>query len=74
MYTIEMSLKILGMGFLFNKKSYLRDRWNILDFIIVSTSLLTYAVGNTGVNLSSLRTLRGTVGKTLYFTFKFFGP
>lgn len=41
LYTIEMCLKILGMGFLFNKGAYLRDSWNILDFIIVGSAYLT---------------------------------
>ena len=38
LYTIEMSLKIIGLGFIFNQGAYLRDYWNILDFIIVSTA------------------------------------
>lgn len=37
-YTIEMLLKIIGMGFILNKGAYLRDYWNILDFVIVITS------------------------------------
>ncbi len=41
LYTIEMVLKILGLGFLFNKGAYLRDPWNILDFIIVMSAYLT---------------------------------
>lgn len=35
LYTIEMVLKIIGLGFIFNKGSYMRDPWNVLDFIIV---------------------------------------
>jgi len=31
-----MLLKILGLGFICNKGSYLRDPWNILDFVIVT--------------------------------------
>lgn len=38
---MEMVLKILGMGFIFDEKAYLRDSWNILDFVIVMSSLLT---------------------------------
>mmetsp|Transcript_9967 Transcript_9967/g.9890 ORF Transcript_9967/g.9890 Transcript_9967/m.9890 type:complete len:141 (+) Transcript_9967:342-764(+) len=34
-YTFEMVIKILGMGFIWNKNSYMRDPWNILDFVIV---------------------------------------
>lgn len=42
-YTIEMILKIVGMGFIFNKGAYLRDPWNILDFVIVLSAYVTYA-------------------------------
>lgn len=41
LYSTEMLLKIVGLGFLFNKGAYLRDPWNILDFIIVSSAYLT---------------------------------
>jgi hypothetical protein len=40
-YSIEMVLKILAMGFLFNTGSYLRDPWNLLDFVIVMSAYLT---------------------------------
>lgn len=38
LYSLEMVLKIIGMGFIFNKGAYLRDFWGILDFIIVSSA------------------------------------
>lgn len=41
LYSIEMIFKILALGFLFNKGAYLRDPWNILDFIIVMSAYLT---------------------------------
>jgi hypothetical protein len=34
-YTTEMILKIIAMGFFMRAHSYLRDAWNILDFIVV---------------------------------------
>ena len=35
-FTIEMILKVISMGFVAcGPDSYLRDRWNILDFVIV---------------------------------------
>ena len=40
LYIIEMVLKIFGLGFIFRKGSYLRDGWNILDFVIVMSSIL----------------------------------
>jgi hypothetical protein len=41
LYSIEMCLKIVGLGFVFNEGAYLRDPWNILDFTIVSSAYLT---------------------------------
>ena len=41
LYTLEMVLKIFGMGLIIDQKAYLRDSWNILDFVIVMSSLLT---------------------------------
>lgn len=43
LYTTEMVLKILGLGFIFNEGAYLRDSWNILDFIIVASAYVTLA-------------------------------
>lgn len=40
-FAIECTLKILGMGFILDPGSYLRDSWNWLDFIVVISSLLT---------------------------------
>lgn len=34
-YTMEMILKIIAMGFFMRAHSYLRDSWNILDFMVV---------------------------------------
>jgi hypothetical protein len=59
LYTLEMFLKILGLGFILNRGSYLRDPWNLLDFIIVTSGYLPLVMqGNSGVNLSGLRSLR----------------
>ena len=38
LYTIEMMLKISGLCFVLDDKSYIRDPWNILDFVIVTTA------------------------------------
>ena len=35
LYTVEMVLKIMGLGFIFGPGTYMRDEWNILDFFIV---------------------------------------
>ena len=43
LYTIEMLFKIIGMGFFWNKGSYLRDPFNILDFVIIMSAYVTIA-------------------------------
>ena len=59
LYTIEMVLKILGMGFVIKRNSYLRDTWNVLDFIIVTSAFLPLLIGGgSSINLSALRSLR----------------
>jgi hypothetical protein len=37
-----MIIKIMGIGFVFDEGSYLRDAWNILDFVIVISSYPAY--------------------------------
>ena len=41
LYSVEMVLKIVGMGFYFSENAYIKDGWNILDFVIVTSSLPT---------------------------------
>lgn len=36
-FCVEASLKILALGFLLHKNSYLRNIWNIMDFFVVVT-------------------------------------
>jgi Ion transport protein len=41
-FIIECAMKIYALGFLLNgKKSYLRNPWNVLDFIIVVLSAIS---------------------------------
>lgn len=58
LYTIEMMLKIIGLGFIFNRGAYLRDAWNILDFIIVVTAYIPLILQGGSLNLSGLRAFR----------------
>jgi hypothetical protein len=62
LFTIEMLLKILGMGFIFSEDAYLKEYFNILDFIIVASSYSIFLdTGNGeegGLSLNSLRTFR----------------
>lgn len=55
-YTVEALIKILAYGFVMHRKSYLRDLWNVFDFIIVLASWISM-IPNVP-NLKSLRTLR----------------
>ena len=58
-YTTEMALKIIAFGFYFSRNAYIKDSWNILDFVIVTTSYLPIILeGSNSVNLSALRSLR----------------
>jgi len=41
LYSAEMIIKILGMGFILNKGAYLRSVWNALDFVIIGSAYLT---------------------------------
>ncbi|KAG7495273.1 dihydropyridine-sensitive L-type skeletal muscle calcium channel subunit alpha-1-like [Solea senegalensis] len=43
-FSIECFLKIVAYGFLFHADAYLRNCWNILDFVCVSVGLFTVAV------------------------------
>ena len=38
-----MMFKIIGMGFFMNKGAYLRDAFNILDFVIIMSAYVTIA-------------------------------
>ncbi|XP_049590543.1 dihydropyridine-sensitive L-type skeletal muscle calcium channel subunit alpha-1 isoform X2 [Syngnathus scovelli] len=43
-FSVECFLKIIAYGFLFHADAYLRNCWNILDFVCVSVGLFTVAV------------------------------
>jgi hypothetical protein len=34
-FTVEMCTKIIAMGFVLHPDSYLRNPWNIMDFVVV---------------------------------------
>jgi hypothetical protein len=34
-YTTELSMKIIAKGLIIGPKSYLRSKWNVLDFMVV---------------------------------------
>ena len=55
-YTIEMIIKVLAKGFILNNYTYLRNPWNWLDFLVISSGYLTSFI-DMG-NLAGLRTFR----------------
>lgn len=56
-FTFEMIAKIITYGFLFNgRDSYLRNSWNILDFVIVWISLVSIIFSS--VDLTFFKVLR----------------
>jgi hypothetical protein len=56
LFTLEAMIKITGMGFVFEKGTYLRDGWNVLDFIVVVTGWIGLIPGVTSFTV--LRTVR----------------
>lgn len=59
-FAVEMLIKILAVGFAFNgQNSYIRNGWNILDFIIVMSSVAGLLPGVEKISfLKALRMLR----------------
>jgi hypothetical protein len=55
-YTIEMMLKIIAMGFFMRAHSYLRDTWNILDFVVVILGWVSLQLAEQ--NISAIRVIR----------------
>ncbi|KAJ2946609.1 hypothetical protein O0L34_g12668 [Tuta absoluta] len=58
-FCVEASLKILALGFVLHRGSYLRNIWNIMDFFVVITGSMTiFAEYNVDVDLRMLRSFR----------------
>lgn len=58
-FTLECIAKVFGMGFIIHRKSYLRDAWNWLDFLVVILGILNimpFIESNS--NFKSLRIFR----------------
>lgn len=63
LYSSEMAIKLVALGLLFNEGAYLRDPWNILDFVIVGSAWLTFLQevlggGGGGSSVGALRAFR----------------
>lgn len=57
-FMMECGAKILAYGLIIEKMSYFRSGWNILDFLLVITSVLNFVNVGPGNAFRSLRTLR----------------
>ena len=55
-YTMEMILKIIAMGFVMREHSYLRDSWNKLDFFVVLMGWISQFL-NSG-DISAIKVIR----------------
>ncbi|XP_074109967.1 sodium channel protein 60E isoform X1 [Cotesia typhae] len=55
-YTLEMVIKSIAKGFILNKYTYLRNPWNWLDFVVITSGYAT--IGMEVGNLAGLRTFR----------------
>lgn len=55
-YSCEMIVKIIAKGFALHKYTYLRNPWNWLDFVVITSGYAT--IGLEVGNLAGLRTFR----------------
>eukprot|EP00940_MAST-03C_sp_MAST-3C-sp2_P003116 g3116.t1 len=60
-FTIEMAMKIAAWTFYHSgptRSAYLEDGYNIIDFVVVVASLMTYVLLPLGIELTPLRAIR----------------
>ena len=55
-FTLEMIIKVVALGFMLERNSYLRDPWNVLDFVVVLVGWLGVFLASG--NISAIRTIR----------------
>ncbi|XP_040818763.1 voltage-dependent N-type calcium channel subunit alpha-1B isoform X2 [Ochotona curzoniae] len=55
-FCFEAGIKILALGLVLHKGSYLRNGWNVMDFVVVLTGIL--ATAGTDFDLRTLRAVR----------------
>ncbi|XP_053380538.1 voltage-dependent calcium channel type A subunit alpha-1-like isoform X4 [Mercenaria mercenaria] len=56
-FCVEALLKIVALGFILHRGSYLRNVWNIMDFVVVVTGFITIIASST-LDLRTLRAVR----------------
>jgi len=57
-FAIEGGLKILAYGFIMHKTAYLRNIWNVMDFIIVICGIIEASLVSNSSELRTLKTVR----------------
>ena len=57
-FGIEFVFKFIALGFIHQPGTYIRDGWNILDFVVVVLGVVSLAMGDAGSNASSIRVMR----------------
>jgi len=57
-FTLESILKIIAYGFLFHPGAYLRNGWNILDFVIVVIGLVSTVLSYMAIKGFDVKALR----------------
>ncbi|XP_041867645.1 voltage-dependent T-type calcium channel subunit alpha-1H isoform X3 [Melanotaenia boesemani] len=56
-FAVEMVIKMVALG-IFGSNSYLGDKWNQLDFVIVMAGVMEYSLEGHNASLSAIRTVR----------------
>ena len=58
-FLLEMIVKIVAMGVFASKLTYLRDGWNVLDFVVVTLTVISWIPGvSTGKGTIAMRAIR----------------
>jgi hypothetical protein len=61
-FSIEMVMRIIALGFVLHPTAYLRSSWYVLDFVVVFSIWVSWGVmftgGTGGANISYIRTVR----------------
>lgn len=57
-FSVELAIKVVVLGFMFTPQAYMKDSWNVLDLCIVVISNAALFSGSEGGSLKSLRALR----------------
>ena len=62
LFIVEATLKIIALGFFFNRmpelNSYIMNPWNILDFIVVICSIINFIFSFSQGDSSALQTIK----------------